>query len=75
MAAYNKFNQFVEDLGLGEHVLSAAGDVLRVWLREHDIWLEDRPDGTCRWYFVGWWRALFPGPMLGHTSGVIAPGS
>lgn len=32
MAAYNKFNQFVEDLGLGEHVLSAAGDVLKVYL-------------------------------------------
>jgi hypothetical protein len=32
MAAYNKFNQFVEDLVLGEHILSAAGDVCKVYL-------------------------------------------
>ena len=31
MVAYNKFNDFVEQLGLGKHVLSAAGDVLKVY--------------------------------------------
>lgn len=32
MAAFNKFNQFVEDLGLGIHDFRAANDVLRVYL-------------------------------------------
>ena len=32
MAAYNKFNQFVEDLGEGVHDFRAGGDVLRVAL-------------------------------------------
>lgn len=32
MAAYNKFNQFVEDLGLGVHNLTAAGHVCKVYL-------------------------------------------
>mgnify|MGYP001594865748 FL=1 len=32
MAAFNKFNQFVEDLGLGIHDFRAANDVLRIYL-------------------------------------------
>ena len=32
MAAFNKFNQFAEDLGDGVHNLQAAGDTLRVYL-------------------------------------------
>ena len=32
MAAYNKFEQFVEDLGSGVHILTAAGGVLEVYL-------------------------------------------
>lgn len=32
MAAYNKFNQFVEDLGTGFHNLTAAGHVCKVYL-------------------------------------------
>lgn len=31
MASFNKFNQFVEDLGLGVHNLAAANDVLKVY--------------------------------------------
>ena len=31
MATYNKFQQFVEDLCNGEHVLKAAGDTLKVY--------------------------------------------
>jgi len=31
MASYNKFNQFIEDLGLGVHDLDAAADVLNVY--------------------------------------------
>lgn len=32
MAVYNKFQDFVEQLGLGKHDLSAAGHVLKVYL-------------------------------------------
>lgn len=32
MASYNKFQQFVEDLGMGVHVLDAAGHTLKVYL-------------------------------------------
>lgn len=32
MAAFNKFNQFVEDLGKGVHQLHAAGHTLKVYL-------------------------------------------
>lgn len=32
MAAYNKFQQFVEDLGKGAHQLHAAGHMLKVYL-------------------------------------------
>jgi len=32
MATYNKFQDFVEQLGLGKHDLSAAGHVLKVYL-------------------------------------------
>lgn len=32
MASYNKFEQFVEDLGMGVHQLHAAGHTLRVYL-------------------------------------------
>lgn len=32
MASYNKFNQFVEDLGLGVHDFRAAGDTLKIML-------------------------------------------
>ena len=32
MAAFNKFNQFVEDLGDGVHKLKAANDVVRIYL-------------------------------------------
>ena len=32
MAAYNKFQQFVEDLGSGVHQLHAAGHTLKVYL-------------------------------------------
>lgn len=32
MATYNKFADFVEQLGLGKHNLAAAGDVLKVYL-------------------------------------------
>lgn len=32
MAAYNKFQQFVEDLGKGVHQLHAAGHTLKVYL-------------------------------------------
>lgn len=32
MAAYNKFNQFVEDLVSGEHDLTATGNVCKVYL-------------------------------------------
>lgn len=31
MVAYNKFEQFVEDLGAGVHDLEAAGDTLKVY--------------------------------------------
>jgi len=31
MATYNKFQQFVEDLGAGVHDLQAAGDTLKVY--------------------------------------------
>ncbi len=31
MATYNKFNQFIEDLGLGVHDLDAAADVVKVY--------------------------------------------
>jgi hypothetical protein len=32
MATYNKFEQFVEDLGMGVHQLHAAGHTLKVYL-------------------------------------------
>ena len=32
MATYNKFQQFVEDLGAGVHDLQAAGDTVKVYL-------------------------------------------
>ena len=32
MVAYNKFDQFVEDLGVGVHNLAAAGDELQFYL-------------------------------------------
>lgn len=32
MAAYNKFEQFVEDLGVGVHNLAAAGDTVKAYL-------------------------------------------
>jgi len=32
VAAYNKFNDFVEQLGLAKHILSAAGDVFKCFL-------------------------------------------
>lgn len=32
MAAYNKFNQFVEDLGDGVHHFKTAGDLFKVYL-------------------------------------------
>lgn len=32
MASFTKFEQFVEDLGLGVHNLAAAGDTLKVYL-------------------------------------------
>ena len=32
MATYNKFEQFVEDLGVGVHNLAAAGDTLKCYL-------------------------------------------